>query len=130
TDEGMAMLTLHHAAETITRIHATLTAQARCLKAAGGEARTLEQIEADLAADLLLGGESGTTATVEVHLTIPATTAAGLGDHPADIDGLPITAGAARELLAEASRWRWLRTDQQTGGVVDLTAARYEPPAA
>jgi hypothetical protein len=61
---------------------------------------------------------------------VPATTALGRDDPPAEVDGLPITAQAARELAAEASAWRYIRTDPQTGEVVDLTHRRYTPPAA
>jgi hypothetical protein len=129
TDDGMAMLTLHHSAERIAACHALIKVRARELKASGGQTRTLAQLEADVAADLLLGGEGGGR-TVEVHVTIPATTLAGRDHQPGDVDGVPVTAETARDLAAEAATWRWLRTDPTTGQVVDLTSARYEPPAA
>jgi hypothetical protein len=129
TESGMAMLTLHHNAERIAAAHAVITGRARQLKAAGRETRTLSQIEADVACDLILGFDSAHR-VVEVHLTLPATTALGLDDQPGEVDGLPVTAQAARELAAEATKWRWIRTNPQTGEVVDLTYPQYTPPAA
>src|SRR6266545_2055877 len=125
TEDGQAMLTIFHSADRIAALHGIITARARELKAMGGEKRTLAQLEADVACDLFLGNR-----TVEVHLTLPATTIVGENDQPADVDGLPITAQAARELASEASTWRWIRTDPTTGEVVDLTHPRYTPPAA
>jgi hypothetical protein len=129
TEPGMAMLALHHSAERIAAAHAVITGRARQLKALGGDARTLAQIEADVACDLILGTDSAHR-VVEVHLTLPATTAVGLDDQPGDVDGLPVTAHAARQLATEATTWRWIRTDQATGEVMDLTYPRYTPPAA
>ena len=97
------MLTIHHSAEKVAALHGIITARARQLKALGGEVRTLAHLEADVACDLYLGN--------------------------CQVDGLPVTARAARELMAEAARWRWIRTDPATGVVVDLTSPRYTPPA-
>ncbi|HEV2781197.1 MAG TPA: DUF222 domain-containing protein [Actinophytocola sp.] len=125
TEPGMAALTIHHSAEKIATAHAVIADRARALKALGNEPRTLQHIEADIALDLLFGTDTGSNRVVEVHLTMPAPgTAAG----PAEVDGLPVTAQAARELAAEATSWRWLRTDPTTGAVVDLTAPSYTPP--
>jgi hypothetical protein len=127
TDDGMAMLTIHHTAERIATAHSLIQARARELKAMGGDTRTLSEIEADVACDLVLGVNCGGR-TVEVHLTLPATTALGVDNQPGEVDGLPLTAPAARELAKEASSWRWLHTDPKTGQVVDMTSARYTPP--
>jgi hypothetical protein len=126
TEPGMAMLTVHHTTETIAAAQAVITGRARELKALGGDTRTLAQIEADVACDLILG-EPGGRRVVEVHLTMPATTALGANE-PGDVDGLPVTAHAARELMREATSWRWLRTNPTTGAVTDLTTSRYTPP--
>lgn len=130
TEPGMAMLTVHDSADRVAAMHGVITARARALKAAGGETRTLRQLEADIAHDLILGTQQPGGRVIEVHLTLPATTAAGADDQPGDVDGLPVTAQAARELLREASSWRWVRTDPATGAVRDLTYPRYTPPAA
>jgi hypothetical protein len=129
-EDGQATLIIRHDAERIAQMHAVITGHAHHLKALGGEPRTTAQLEADIACDLILGHGNHTSRVVEVHLTLPATTAAGLNNQPGDVDGMPITAQAAREMMAEASRWRWLRTDPTTGVPVDLTSARYTPPAS
>src|SRR5882672_11235235 len=74
TEPSMAMLTVHHSAERIAATHAVITGRARELKSQGGDIRTLGQIEADVACDLILGTESAHR-VVEVHLTLPATSA-------------------------------------------------------
>jgi Domain of unknown function (DUF222) len=129
TEPGMAMLSIHHTAEQLTAIHTYIGDRARELKGLGGETRTLEQLEADIAVELLVGaGNTAAERVVEVHLTVSASTAAGEDDQPAEVDGIPVTAQVARDLMVEASRWRWLRTDPETGEVVDLTSPRHEPP--
>ncbi|HEV2780507.1 MAG TPA: DUF222 domain-containing protein [Actinophytocola sp.] len=125
TEPGMAALTIHHSAEKIATAHAVIADRARALKALGNEPRTLQQIEADVALDLVFGTDTGSNRVVEVHLTMPGP---GAAPHPAEVDGLSVTAQAARELAAEATSWRWLRTDPHTGAVVDLTSPSYVPP--
>jgi hypothetical protein len=128
TDHGQAILSIYDSADRIAAMHGLITAMAHDLKNAGAETRTLSQIEADVARELILGSDCERR-TVEVHLTLPATTAIGLDDQPGEIDGIgAIPAQAARELLAEASRWRWIRTNPETGHLDDLTYARYRPP--
>ncbi len=124
TEDGEAVLSIHHSAATIAAMRAAIRGRAWQLKHAGDEPRTLAQLEADVAADLLTGGEEHVR--VEVHLTIPMDST-----EPAEVDEVgPITRQAAWELAKEATSWRWLRTDPQTGVVVDITAPSYRPPAA
>ena len=87
-------------------MHAVITGRATQLKAMGGEPRTVTELEADVAHDLILGTGAHAGRVVEVHLTLPASTAIGADNQPAEVDGLPITAQAARELAAEATTWR------------------------
>jgi hypothetical protein len=123
TGDGEAVLSIFHNVATIAAMQQAISGRARQLKCAGNEPRTLAQIEADVAADLVLGGEEHHK--VVVHLTLPV-----VGNEPAEVDGVgPITREAALEMAAEASSWRWLRTDAN-GVVVDMTAASYKPPAA
>jgi hypothetical protein len=130
TGPGQAVLAIHSTSEEIAAMHAAIAVRAREMKAQGGETRTIAQLEVDIARDLLLStGLTGGGRTVEVHLTIPATSAVGADDQPGEVDGLPVTAQAAREMFAEATRWRWVSTDPTTGAVVDVTTARYTPPA-
>src|SRR5262245_27349710 len=69
TGDGEAVLSIFHSVEKIAAMQDAITGRARQLKAAGGEARTLSQLEADVAADLVLGGEE--PHQVVVHLTLP-----------------------------------------------------------
>lgn len=81
--------------------------------------RNLDQIRADVVADLLLtadtdlmteGGVDGIRATVQV--TIAATTLAGADDRPAELDGHgPIDAELARRLAETAGVWDRLFLD-------------------
>ena len=129
TAPGQAVLAIHSTSEESAAMHAAITVRAREMKTAGGETRTIAQLEVDIARDLLLStGLTGGRA-VEVHLTIPATSAVGADDQPGEVDGLPVTAQAAREMFPDATRWRWVSTDPTTGAVVDVTSARYTPPA-
>jgi uncharacterized protein DUF222 len=125
TEDGEAFLAIYHSAAKIAAMRAAIRGQAMQLKNAGGELRNLAQLEADVAVDLIFG--SPDHHKVEVHLTMPI----GPGGLPAEVNGVgPITPKAARELAAEATTWRWLRTDPDTGAVIDMTAASYRPPAA
>jgi len=35
---------------------------------------------------------------------------------------------AARDLMTEATRWQWAKTDPTTGAILDVTSDRYTPP--
>ncbi|WP_053205006.1 HNH endonuclease signature motif containing protein [Jiangella muralis] len=68
--------------------------------------------------------------SVTVHVTVPFSTLAGLDDQPGELDGYgPIPAHVARALAAEGV-WTWLRTDPETGQLLDLGRRRYRPTAA
>ncbi|MBO0984374.1 HNH endonuclease signature motif containing protein [Rathayibacter sp. SD072] len=108
--------------------------------------RTLSQLRADALADLLCDGDvSGTAPTeegvvasrafvpgvrAEVRLTIAASTAAGLDDAPADLDGYgPIPARAARELVGAAASFTRVLVDPVSGGVASVGRTHRVPPA-
>ncbi|CAN5286715.1 hypothetical protein BH20ACT5_BH20ACT5_23210 [soil metagenome] len=64
-----------------------------------------------------------------MHLTAPFAVLAGLSEDPALLAGYgPITAGAARELAADAT-WRRILTDPISGTVLDVGRTSYPPPA-
>ena len=54
--DGMGLLGLHHPAVEVHAIHGRITAMAKVIAAAEGETRTLDQIRADVVADLLVDG--------------------------------------------------------------------------
>jgi len=115
---------------------------------AGAEAdeRTLSQLRADALADLLCDGDVSGTAPIEegvvassafvpgvraeVRLTIAASTAAGLDDAPADLDGYgPIPARTARELVGAAASFTRVLVDPVSGGVASVGRTHRVPPA-
>ncbi|WP_298943251.1 HNH endonuclease signature motif containing protein [uncultured Microbacterium sp.] len=155
-DDGMADLTLrapaviaHGAFDRATQIaHAIIDARhadtaEREAVAQGADAsptrdtRTLNQIRADVLADLLLTGHAtpaesdGTIPVAEaivarVQITIPAATIEG-GDAPAELAGSgPLDAESARCLAATARTWTRLYTDPS--GCV-LAVDQYRPPS-
>jgi hypothetical protein len=67
----------------------------------------------------------------EVVLVLPAATAAGTADTPAELLGYgPIDPGAARLLAAQAATWTRLWADPATGAPLAIGRTRYTPTAA
>ena len=107
------------------------------------DTRTLDQLRADLAIDLLLSGaptghstddEDGcrdplAAITPIVQVTIPVATLTGLDDNAAFLAGHgPIDADTARQLAANATGWDRLYLHPDTGAL--HTVDRYTPTAA
>ncbi|SMH28235.1 protein of unknown function [Rathayibacter oskolensis] len=110
-----------------------------------GDQRTLAQLRADALADLLSDGDvAGTTpisdpgeppatfvpgVRAEVRLTLPASTAAGLDDTAADLDGYGlIPAEVARNLVGVGTSFTAVVTDPSTGTVVSVGRTHRVPP--
>lgn len=107
-----------------------------------GDTRTLAQVRADLAIDLLLAGApSGHTLCTpdgahqlaeirgSVQVTIPARTLTGQGDDAAFLTGHgPIDPDTARRLAGHQPGWERLFHDPDTGAL--LTVDRYTPTPA
>lgn len=97
--------------------------------------RTLDEIRADVVADLLLTAEpsvhrGGAIAAVrgEIHLTVPIATAAGVEDEPALLTGYgPIDSELARRLMAASPVWNRVLLDLPTG--LPVAVDRYRPSA-
>lgn len=97
-----------------------------------GEQRTLDQLRADITADLLLGNDPGVTppeAAATVYIHMPADTALSISDSACELDGYgPIPAPIAREIMTnERSIWRKVLCDPGTGDPVDLGRTRRSP---
>ncbi|MFC3451413.1 HNH endonuclease signature motif containing protein [Amycolatopsis speibonae] len=116
--------------EKVTAAYRRIDREARALRA-GGETRTLDQLRADVALDLLLGGQGGASERTEVFLYMDLATYLGLNDDPAELAGhghLP--AGVAREIAAgPGTVLRRIITDPLSGQVLDLGRERYRPTA-
>jgi hypothetical protein len=139
--DGMGLLLLRAPDVELQAIYGRATAMAKVIKAAEGETRTLDQIRADVVADLLIDGAtshlpaaaSGIRASVVV--TVPALSllddeAAAAGDPPV-VEGVgPIPLSRARELCGSDGKWMRVLTHPETAMVLSVGRDRYEPPAA
>ncbi|NQX03472.1 DUF222 domain-containing protein [Rathayibacter sp. VKM Ac-2856] len=149
--DGMATLCVHAPAPLISGAYDRLRRIARTLRD-GGDRRTLQHLRADAAIDLLCDGDiAGTTpgttpdttpdtghapdptfvpgVRAEVRLTLAASTAAGLDDEPADLDGYgPVPAVIARELIRTAASFTRVLTDPDTGAVTSVGRTWRVPP--
>ncbi len=138
TPEGVVDLFLHdvepHRAAMATR---HLNRIARSLKR-DGETRTMDQLRADVALDLLAGrghAYRGRTAADRgvVEIRVDLDTLCHLTEHPGDLDGYgPVVADIARQpadLMPDAE-WRFAVTDTETGRLLRSGATRRRPSAA
>ncbi|NQX18146.1 HNH endonuclease signature motif containing protein [Rathayibacter sp. VKM Ac-2857] len=141
--DGMATLCLYGPAPAVMGAHDRLRRIARTLRD-DGDPRTLQQLSADAAIDILCDGDiTGTTPNAdhrpdptfvpgiraEVRLTLAASTAVGLDDAPAELDGYgPVPAEIARELIRTAASFTRVLTDPDTGAVVSVGRTWRVPP--
>ncbi|MFC3453698.1 DUF222 domain-containing protein, partial [Amycolatopsis speibonae] len=72
--------------EKVAAAFVRIDREARALKT-GGETRTLDQLRADVALDLLLGGQGGAGERSEVFLYMDLATYLGLNEDPAELAG-------------------------------------------
>lgn len=127
--DGMSWLSVYLPSATAHRAFAGIDAAARSLQGAD-EARTLDQLRADVAGDLLTGEVSGTPVGVSVAVTVPVLTLLGRSDEPGTMDGVgPIDAETARLLAADAPSFIRLLTHPVTGAVLELDRTTYRVPA-
>jgi hypothetical protein len=106
------------------------------------DARTIDQVRADVLSDLLLAGTpaldptatgdgDGTLGAIRAHVqvAVSALTLIGRDDGPADLAGRsPIDSATARELAGNATSWDRLLTHPVTGTVLECDT--YRPTAA
>ncbi|MEZ5111488.1 MAG: DUF222 domain-containing protein [Microbacteriaceae bacterium] len=98
------------------------------------DARSIDELRADIFADLLLAsapvGHAGPTGLgairARVHVTVPVLSLVGRAETPATLAGVgPMDAGTARELAGASSGWDRILTDPISGAV--LAVDRYTP---
>ncbi|MFD5245717.1 DUF222 domain-containing protein [Amycolatopsis sp. NPDC058340] len=116
--------------EKVAAAYTRIDREARALRA-GGETRTLDQLRADVALDLLLGGQGGKSERSEVFLYMDLNTYLGLNDDPAELAGHGhIPASLARHIASGPNTvLRRIITDPLSGQVLDLGRNRYRPTA-
>jgi hypothetical protein len=127
--DGMSWLSVYLPSATAHRAFAGIDAVARSLQG-GDESRTLDQLRADVAADLLTGEVSDAPVGVSVAVTVPVLTLLGRSDEPGSMEGVgPIDAETARQLAGDASSFVRLLTHPVTGAVLELDRTTYRVPA-
>jgi len=94
-----------------------------------GEARTLDQLRADVFLDLLTGDAQETKNTHSTaNITVDLTTLAGLDDRSGEIPGMgPVIADIARQTASQASKWEYQVHDPVTGDVIASGTTRRRP---
>ncbi len=124
--DGMAWLSLYLEAPKALAIYNRVTEAAISLQGKA-EQRTLTQLRADVASDLLTGGASRIRPTVMV--TVPVLTLLGHSGEPANLDGYgPIDAETARDLARHAPSFTRLLTNPETGAVLSVGRQQYTVP--
>lgn len=126
-DSGLTHLSVNNApTEKATAAYARVDQAARALKTPD-EPRTLDQLRADVAIDLLLSGTGGPSERTEVFLHIDLATYVGINQSPAALAGRgPIAAALARHILGGANTTlRRVLTDPRTGHAAELSPTRY-----
>ncbi len=143
--DGMAWTHLLGPAVESHASYGRATAMAKTIIAQEGETRTLDQIRADVMADLLIEGTTkahpsearGIRASVVV--TVPALAlledddeaVSESGADPATVEGVgPIPIARARELCGGDATWMRVLTHPETGMILSVGRTQYSPPAS
>jgi Domain of unknown function (DUF222) len=128
----MASLWVYLPAEVAAAAYARVDAIARKRKTKNEE-RTLDQLRADVLAELLLGKHGGLDAiAAQVYVHVPIDAALGITDTGCELVGHgPIPGRLARQIMDNpTSVWRKVTCDPVSGAVLDVGRTRYRPPAA
>lgn len=127
--DGMGTVLISAPAAKVKAIEERVEDNARHLAAQPDEQRTLPQLRADVACDLLTSGDLGLGVTSTVRVTVPVMTLLGQSDEPATLDGVgPIDLDTARRLAGGASSWIRVLTDPITGAVLSVDRATRRVP--
>ncbi|WP_245573243.1 DUF222 domain-containing protein [Amycolatopsis benzoatilytica] len=127
--EGISQLTVDNVStDKATAAYLRIDRIARSLKT-GSEKRTLDQLRADVAVDLLLTGKGGVPERSEVYLYVDLQTYLGLNNNPAELTGHGhIPAELARHIATGPdTTLRRVITDPLTGQVIEVGKFRYRP---
>lgn len=130
--DGMSWLTAYLPSAVALRAMAHIDGAATSLICASDETRTLAQLRADVAGDLLAGvlGSAAPHVGVTVGVMVPVMTLLGRSEQPATLEGYgPIDAATARELAGHAPSFIRILTDPITGTILDVDRSTYRVPA-
>ncbi|MDJ0376426.1 HNH endonuclease signature motif containing protein [Cryobacterium sp. PH31-L1] len=132
--DGMATLWLRGAGDDLQGIYTRVTDAAISLQGPD-EPRTLSELRADVAVDLLQQGVTsaglGAGLTANVNITVPVLTLMGKSEEPGDLEGYgPIDPETARKLAGTATSWLRVLTHPHTGVVLDVSSEPFRVPAA
>jgi len=134
--DGMATFTVYAPAADLHRVDTRVDRIARHLRDQPGEARTIAQLRADIAVDLLARADTAETrgsssARPSVAVTVPVLNLLGASNEPAVLDGYgPIDHVTARRLAADAPSFVRILTHPIDGTVLDLDRTTYRIPSA
>ncbi|WP_104083477.1 HNH endonuclease signature motif containing protein [Cryobacterium sp. Y11] len=133
-NDGMATLWMRAASDDVTAVYNRITDTAISLQGPD-EPRTLNQLRADVAIDLLASGVTdtglGAGISATVNVTVPVLTLMGTSNEPGELEGYgPIDAETARKLAGTATSFLRILTHPHTGIVLDVSATPFRVPAA
>ncbi|WP_414945305.1 DUF222 domain-containing protein [Amycolatopsis sp. cmx-11-32] len=131
-DAGVASIeVVDGPAEKVNAAYQRIHREAKALKK-HGDTRTMDQLRADIALDLLLSGKGGAVERAEVFLYMDMFTYLGLNDDPVTMAGhghIPASLGC-HIATGPNTVLRRIITDPLSGQVQDLGRTRYRPDAA
>ncbi len=129
--DGMALFIQRLPEQVAYRAYRHVDHLARRQARVPGECRTLPQLRADTAGDLLAGSLTARTGVgVTVAVTVPVQSLLGHSEQPGTLDGvIPIDAHTARELASHAPSFFRILTDPISSAVLDVDRDSYRPPA-
>jgi len=134
TDEGIGVLAVTNSIDQVKLARHRLHLSATTLRN-NGDQRTIEQLMADLALDLIIGRADNLPvpayARPIINVTVPLETLAGLTDDPGQLSGgTVIPADLARAIATrEGATWYRLLTDP-AGDPITLSTKSYQPTDA
>ncbi len=130
--DGMSNWGVYAPAVDLARANANVDRIAREMLELDDETRTLAQLRADVALDLLVGNlDAGTgRGTITTGVIVPVGTLLGTSDEGAILDGYgPIDAKTARELAGSSKTLYRILTDPVSGDIRNVESPNYRPDA-
>lgn len=128
---GMGWLSINGRIDQVKLADHRLTLSARRKREQGDE-RTIAQLKADLALDLLIGKQDAAPvpayARPIVNLTVPIQTVMGLSDEPGVLSGGAVVPASVARMIAHepGGTWHRMLTDE-AGHLVELSTRNYQP---